>query len=51
MPPAINHDRFQTEIAWRILRDQHSHDDTTNFLQGEGVVISWSPQAIEYNPQ
>jgi hypothetical protein len=42
MAPAINHGRFQKEIAWRILRDQHSHDDITNFLQGEGGVISWN---------
>jgi hypothetical protein len=40
MPSIVDPDRFQAEIARRILQERHSQEDVIRFLQGEGIVIS-----------
>jgi len=37
---AVDIDRFQAEIARRVLQDCHSLQDIIRYLQGEGVAIS-----------
>ena len=40
MPPTVKIDRFQDEIARRILDERHSVQDILYYLQGEGIKIS-----------
>ena len=40
MTPSINIDRFQDEIARRLLQERKMVTDVLQYLHGEGIAIS-----------